>query len=170
MKKHRHLIQDIKSEIDIATAHAEGIEGQVMELEVEFNERLVRLEMRDPQARDTAKQALAVEKATLLEALNLGEAYATVKRAARRFSMLGRVHEIAWTAISVEAMSAILAGYLFRSSDDLKNIPGSTETVDRLAEALYAYFHVAFIDENDARVRLVWSEIETILRNIGRDI
>ena len=49
-------------------------------------------------------------------------------------------------------------------------MPGAQDCLSQMATALYAYFHVSFEAENEARVRVAWQCLEVVLRELGRNI
>ncbi len=117
-----------------------------------------------------AREAGAGGKRALEGRREMSELYARQDRASRRFGLISRACEIGCSQQSSDAIYHQLAGYLFRSSDDVDNVPGVQEVLIALAEALYAYFHVAFDELHERKLAQAWLPIETTLRGLGRDI
>ncbi|MBL4615566.1 MAG: hypothetical protein JKY27_11925, partial [Magnetovibrio sp.] len=62
---------------------------------------------------------------------------------------------------------ALTDGLLFRLDDT----GGKTdETIFKVAAALQTYFHVHFGDESDVKLRDAWLDVESVLREKGRNI
>ena len=104
------------------------------------------------------------------EHLNLPDLYRHQNRASRKFSMISRAYEIGSGQTSERAIYHQLVGYLFRSSDDVDQVPGIEGILKQLAGALHAYFHISFDDERERAIAAAWQPLETALRALGREI
>ncbi len=109
-------------------------------------------------------------KRSTREGLDLAGLYSRQDRVGRKFSLFSRAYEISCKQDSAGAIYHQLGGYLFRSSDDLENIPGVKEVLRALAGALHAYFHVSFDVDHERKLAQAWMPIETTLRGLGREI
>ncbi len=168
MEEHRHLIRELKDELDWAVGEVRRTEKSVMELELDFSQRLKAVSAGDEAERRIETENLFREREKRQIALRLDDAYVIQNRAARRFALLGRIFETACT--SSENLKSTVTGVLFRSLDDVRNTDGAEEILTHLAEALHAYFYRSLSDENDGRVRRSWLEVEHILRKLGREM
>ena len=124
---------------------------------------------------DEAANAVARAEGALMArgagvAAELPGLYGRQDRVGRRLAMISRIHEIGSAESSRDAVYHQLAGYVFRSSDDIDTVPGTRQSLERLAEAVHAYFHHAFDAGNDRRVQTAWQELETAFKGLGRDI
>lgn len=169
MEQQRHLIQEFNDELDWATEEVARTERIVMELEVEYNQKIAAL-TREGTDSGPEIAAMVAEKERRQERLDLGKAYALQTRALSRFALLSRVYEIGCGGMEAATLERDLAAFLFRSSDDLDRIGDARRAVSVLATALFAYFHVAFDDANDRAVAAAWLTIEDVLRQLGREI
>ncbi len=168
MGEHRHLIQELKGELDWAVGEVRRTERSILELELEFNQRLETIPAGDETERRIKTENLFREREKRQISLRLDDAYIIQNRAARRFALLGRIFETACT--SSENLKNTITGVLFRSREDVRNTDGAEEIVAQLADALHRYFYRSLSDENDGRVRRAWLEVEHILRKLGREM
>lgn len=168
MEEHRHLIQELKDELDWAVGEVRRTEKSIMELELDFSQRLKAVSAGDEAERRIKTENLFREREKRQIALRLDDAYVIQNRAARRFALLGRIFETACT--SSENLKDTVTAVLFRSLDDVRNTDGAEEILAHLADALHDYFYRSLSDENDGRVRRSWLEVEHILRKLGREM
>ncbi len=161
MSSHRHLQLEIKEQLDRAADKVRHDEEAVMELEFEYNERITALA--DGPGRDLRIAELTKEKGGRQEKLNINEAYSVQEEAARRFALISRLYKIATEQKSQVLLHEDLKDALGKNSAAFAATPNADETVNRLAEALTAYLNSSLSDENDKKLRQVWSEIESLL-------
>lgn len=169
MEPHRHLIHEIKDELDWAAEEVARTEKIVMALEVEYNVRIAKLQGGGKVA-EAASRTLVAEKERRQERLDLAHAFGLQTRAVRRFALVSRVYEIGCSGGDVEAIREDLVGFLFRQSDDTQRVAGADDTLDELSRALFGYFHVEMSDQNDQAVTTAWLKVETVLQRLGREI
>lgn len=167
MPSQSSIIREIKNELDAVVGEVEAAEERLFSLENEYNARAW-------QAGGAADEAgvsrLMEEKQAEQERLNLPDLYRHQNRASRKFSMISRAYEIGSGQTSERAIYHQLVGYLFRSSDDVDQVPGIEGILKQLAGALHAYFHVSFDDERERAIAAAWQPLETALRALGREI
>ncbi len=168
MGEHRHLIQELKDELDWAVGEVRRTEKSILELELEYAQRLEAISAEDENERRVETENLFRERKKRQISLRLDDAFIIQNRAARRFALLGRIFETACT--SSDNLKPAITGVLFRSLDDVRNTDGAEEIMVDLADALHDYFYHSLSDENDGRVRRAWLEVEHILRKLGREM
>ncbi|MEE8393578.1 MAG: hypothetical protein V3R66_04475 [Rhodospirillales bacterium] len=161
MSSHRHLQLEIKEKLDVAAGMVRRAEEAIMEMEFEYNERITALA--DGPGHDLRIAELTKEKEGRQEKLGLNEAYAAQEIAARRFALISRLYKIATEQKSPALLLEDLKDALSDNSSAFAATPNVDETVNRLAEALTAYLNYSLSDENDRKIRQVWSEIESLL-------
>ena len=161
MSQYRHLLHEVKDELDWAAREVRSAEQALEQLSSEYNARMV-----DSQDRGV----LLAEHQARVSDLRIAELYRLLHGASRRFALLTRIYEIGATYNEDQAIRDAICATLFRSNDDLANSGVMTKTLNQLSQALYAYFHVQFSDESDEGVRSAWLETENSLRRLGRKI
>ncbi|MAG95763.1 MAG: hypothetical protein QF797_01330 [Alphaproteobacteria bacterium] len=114
--------------------------------------------------------AVIDEVETVKEKIDLREAYAAQSRAAGRLALVTQIFEIGCSQKSEAAIYFQLSNYLFRSVSDIDGVPGAQDCLSQMATALYAYFHVSLDTENEMQVRTAWQCLESVLRELGRNI
>ncbi|SCA57193.1 hypothetical protein MTBPR1_40216 [Candidatus Terasakiella magnetica] len=163
MSTDKHLIAEIKHELDWAAEEVKRTETEVMKLEVDFNKSM--------EGQDDAEiKRLTEEKEHLQERIGLHDAYSLQRRAASRFAMLCHVFDIASMGNTSDTLCEQLSRFLFRSVDGEAENKDQHEKLLELAEALIAYFADGHSDEADHAIRSAWQDLEEMLRAIGRKI
>jgi hypothetical protein len=117
-----------------------------------------------------AVTAVIDEVETVKEKIDLRDAYAAQSRAAGRLALVTQIFEIGCSQKSEAAIYFQLSNYLFRSVSDIDGVPGAQDCLSQMATALYAYFHVSLDAENEMQVRTAWQCLESVLRELGRNI
>ncbi len=161
MSNDKHLLYEIKRELDWAAEEVQRTESEVMRLEVEFNKSMENADEED------AKR-LMEEKGHLQERIGLHDAYALQRNAARRFYMLSHVYDIASAKKSSDSIREELSKFMYRAIDGEAGNADQRDKLLELAEALMAYFADGHSDEADEAIREAWQNIEETLRHLGR--
>ncbi|WP_135081767.1 hypothetical protein [Terasakiella sp. SH-1] len=164
MSTDKHLIAEIKRELDWAAEEVRRTEVEVMRLEFEFNKTM------EGEDQDEI-QRLTEEKVHLQERVGLHDAYTLQRRAASRFSMLCHVFDVASGTDTVEEAFEQLCRLLIRSADGESSLPQEQQDCLRtLADALVRYFADGHTDKSDEAIREAWQNAEEMLRAMGRKI
>lgn len=170
MQKERHLIQELKDELDWVSGETAYVERQLQEIEENFMSRMSELGEDPSRASRTDLEHLNREKRDKQAAHRLNELYALQHRAARRYALLSRAYEIGATHESPEEIAKVLSRVLHRSAD-LKDLDTSLRhAMNDLADALFQYFHRHFDDGAEEKLRTAWLEAEASFKGFGRTV
>ncbi len=161
MTTDKHLLSEIKRELDWAFEEVKRTESEVRRLECDFNKEM-------ENASPEENKRLNAEKSKLQERVGLHEAYALQHRAATRFATLCRAFDIASVSETADIIRERLGLFMYRAID---GEPANADQKDKLlefAEALMAYFADGHSDEADEAIREAWQNIEETLRELNR--
>ncbi|TCS65171.1 hypothetical protein [Varunaivibrio sulfuroxidans] len=170
MQKDRHLIQELKDELDWASGETEYVERQLQEIEEGFMARMSELGEDPSSASHIDLEKLNREKRDKQAAHRLNELYALQHRAARRYALLSRAYEIGATYETAEEIASALSQVLHRSADTEKLDAPLRHSVQDLADALFQYFHRHFDDDAEEKLRKAWLEAEATFKDLGRTV
>jgi len=163
MSTEKHLIYEIKHELDWAANEVKRTEDEVMKLEFDYNKAVENADADEV-------QRLTQEKEGLQEKIGLHDAYALQRRAAQRFYMLSHVYDIASANKTSDVIRNHLSSFMYRSIDGTPENADQKDKLLELAEALMAYFADGHSDEADEAIREAWQNIEETLRGLGRTV
>ncbi len=168
MIRRHHLIEEAKSELDVAYEEVKRAEQEIMGLEYTFNEKLAALSTAG--ADDPTVAKLTAEKEELQSKIDINHLYELQKSAVGRFAMVSSAFTLVGTVEDAAMCADLLRQVLFREPE----IKGRRVEIDGIirtfVKGLRAYSREDSSSELDQKVRTAWGEIESVLRELGRDI
>ncbi len=166
MRRH-HLIEESKTELDVAYEEVKRAETKIMSLEQEYNARISGVKAEDA-SNDNQISEMMEEKESLQEDLALEELYKMQSGAIERFALVSSAFTIV-SSIEEEAVSVdLMRNILFRTEEARGNKVAIDRALREFASGLRAYTRKDASPENDAKVRDAWGAIEEMLRGFGR--
>ncbi len=161
--RRHHLIEEAKSELDIAYEEVKRVEQEVMAYEALYNEKSKKLN-----GNEADLLALMAEKEEKQENLGIDELYKLQRAAIQRFAQISSVFTIVHSVDSISIAVDLIRQILFRADDAKKCRAKIDQTLRRFCCSLRAYTVEESSIENDHNVRESWGEIEAMLKEIGR--
>ena len=168
MANGRHLINEIRAELDWTESEISRIHDQIAEIDREYARRLAHVGAASPDVREAFLKDISERRKAEVETLGLVQLYALQNRAAQRFSRLTRVYEVGCATESAELIRETLGKFLFRAGDDYTRIPGAPDALNHLSAALFRYFNGSLNDETDQSIRDAWLSLEGVFAALGR--
>lgn len=166
MRRH-HLIEEAKSELDVAYDEVKRAESKIMALEQDYNDQVKTLNgagMPDDIRR------LMSEKESIQSGFNLESLYGLQGMAVERFAMVSSAFTIVASVEEVSVSVDLIRNILFRA-DEIRGRKIDIDTALReFSAGLRAYSREESSRKNDLRVRQSWDAIEALLRGFGRNI
>lgn len=169
MIRRHHLIEEAKTELDVAYEEVKRAETNIMALEQEYNERITVLSGHNG-ASSEAIRSLAVEKESRQELHDIEALYRLQGSAVERFALISSAFTIVGSIEDVAISVDLLKNILFRKDEIGANKIEIDRTLRKFSGGLKAYTREESNSENDRKVRQSWTTIETMLRDFGRDI
>lgn len=170
MQKDRHLIQELKDELDWASGETAYVERLLQDIEEGFMTRMSEIGEDPSSASHIDLEKLSREKREKQAAHRLNELYALQHRAARRYALLSRAYEIGATYNTAQEIAAALSQVLHRSADSEQRDAPLGGAIRDLADALFQYFHRHFDDAAEEKLRKAWLEAEATFKDLGRTV
>ncbi len=166
MRRH-HLIEEAKSELDVAYDEVKRAESKIMALEQDYNDRVKIL---NGGGTPEEISRLMSEKESIQAGLNLEWLYGLQGMAVERFAMVSSAFTIVGS-VEDEAVSVDLIRNILFRADEIKGKKIHIDAALReFTGGLRAYSREDSSRENDSRVRQSWGRIEALLRDLGRSI
>ncbi|MEM8988676.1 MAG: hypothetical protein AAGC95_18355 [Pseudomonadota bacterium] len=164
MTRRHHLIEEAKSELDVAYDEVKRAEQRIMELEEEYN-----LRVRDLDVDAAAMANLMDEKEAAQERLDIEAMYEMQKRAINRFSNVSAAFAIVGTVEEDEVARDLLRTVLFRQNEVRQRKVEINRALKDFTKGLRDYRKKSDDSEVDLKVRGAWGQLETMLRDFGRE-
>ncbi len=163
MRRHP-LIEEAKSELDVAFDEVRRIELKIMALEQEYNER-AQAEL----AGDDALASMSDEKQRLQEGLDLEGFYALQRRAIARFSAVSAAFAVVGAVEEPGVAAHVLRMALYPEFKGVDRVAAARE-LKTFARKLREFMFKRADMESEAAVRDAWTAIEDRMRSGGRDL
>lgn len=169
MRRH-HLIEEAKTELDVAYEEVKRAESKVMGLEQEYNDKTKTVAQANGSECEALIQDLMAEKESIQASFHLEQLYELQGSAVERFGITSSAFAIIGSvedhAIGVDLMRNIL----FRKDEIGQEKIEIDRALRNFSLGLRGYMREAASADNDAMVRQSWSKIEELLRRFGRNI
>lgn len=169
MRRH-HLIEESKSELDVAYEQVKAAEQKLMSLEFEYNERIKSIEQANGEASTESLAALTQEKESLQAQLDLETLYELQTVSVERFAAISTAFTIIGAVEDTDQVLDLIRNILFRPDEIRQKKPDIDKNIRKFAKALRAYSREDSNEENDTDVRESWTAIESLLRDFGRKL
>ncbi len=169
MRRH-HLIEEAKTELDVAYEAVKRAESKIMELEQQYNDRIKCLKPSNGADGPPDLRALTEEKESIQAGLDLGGLYKLQSGAVERFSLVSSAFTIVGSVEDDGVSVDLIKKILFRDDEVRGNKIGIDGALREFTRGLRAYSREDSSPKNDARVRQSWASIEELLRGFGRNI
>lgn len=163
MRRHP-LIEEAKSELDIAFDEVRRAEVMIMTLEREYNERA-----QTENVDDAALAELCDEKQRRQEDLDLEGHYALQRRAIARFSSISAAFAVVGAVEEPSVAAHVLRMALYPQFDGVDRAAAARE-LKAFARALREFMFKRADMKTENAVRDAWTAIEDRLRSGGREL
>ena len=169
MRRH-HLIEEAKAELDLAYEEVKRAENKIMGLEQEYNDRIGTVtKANGAEYQAKISQAMA-EKEAIQAKIDIESLYQLQGMAFDKFSLMSSAFAIV-SSVEERAMSSdLLRKLLFKTKELRERKIEIDRSVRAFSKGLTAYSREDSSHENDKLVRDSWAEIESLLRDFGRNI
>ncbi len=164
LRRH-HLIEEAKTELDVAYDEVKRAEQAIMDLEIEYNERIAAL---GPGDRETGIASLTREKETRQEGVGIELLYEVQSAAVDRFAAISAAFAIVHSVDDASMAMDLIRNILFANEDIRARKVEIDRAIRAFVDGLRTYSREDSSPDNDQKVRLAWMRIEEILRDYGR--
>ena len=166
LRRH-HLIEEAKTELDVAYDEVKRAEQTIMELEHEYNERIHGLA---DDAVGPAVAALTAEKESRQEEIRIDALYELQGAAVDRFAAISAAFAIVHSVEDVAMAVDLVRNILFAGDEVRARKVEIDRAIRDFVRGLRTYSREDSGPENDQKVRVAWMKIEDILRDFGRKV
>lgn len=143
-------------------------EQYIMASEYTYNEKLAGLE--PSEQRNGAVATLTAEKEELQSKIGISKLYELQKTSVGRFAMVSSAFTLVGSVENPAMCADLLRQVLFREEETRGRRVEIDGMIRTFVKGLRAYSREDSSPEFDKKVRTAWSEIEAVLRELGRDI
>ncbi len=143
-------------------------EQDIMALEYTYNEKLA--ELGASEQRNEVVATLTAEKEELQSKIDISKLYDLQKTAVGRFAMVSSAFTLVGSVESRAMCADLLRQVLFREEETRGRRVEIDGMIRTFVKGLRAYSREDSNPEFDKKVRTAWSEVEAVLRELGREI
>ncbi|MCH7930554.1 MAG: hypothetical protein IIA01_08640 [Proteobacteria bacterium] len=169
MRRH-HLIEEAKTELDLAYEEVKRAEHKIMRFEQVYNDRINDVTGHNGADADAVIETLTKEKGDVQAQIRIDELYRLQGVAVERFAMVSSAFAIVGSIDEVGMSVDLVRKLLFRTEEIRQRKIEIDRSVRQFSISLKSYSREDSSHENDRLVRESWSHIEDILRSFGRSI
>lgn len=165
MRRH-HLIEEAKSELDIAYEGVKSAENEIMALEFKYNERVNEIKAANGEQRDDMIKSMMAEKERQQEEMQIEAMYEIQTGSVQRFAIMSSAFTIV-SSIDDDAMAVdVLRNVLFHQPEAKAHKMEIDSALRDFSRGLRAYTWEDSSEVNDRKVRQSWAKIEDILASL----
>lgn len=169
MRRH-HLIEEAKSELDVAYEEVKRAENKIMELEQKYNDKIKAVRKANGGDYDTTITSMMAEKEAIQDGFNIAQLYKLQSSAVERFAIVSSAFTIV-NSVETDAVSVdLIKNILFRQEEMRSHKIEIDFSLREFSCGLRAYTRYEASRDNDKRVRQAWTKVENLLRRFGRNI
>ena len=169
MRRH-HLIEEAKTELDLAYEEVKRAEHEIMRFEQVYNDRINHVTRHNGVDADAVIETLTKEKGDLQAQIRIDELYRLQGVSVERFAMVSSAFAIVGS-VDDDGMSVdLVRKLLFRTDEIRQRKVEINRSVRQFSISLKSYSRGDSSHENDWLVRESWSRIEDLMRSFGRSI
>ena len=162
MRRH-HLIEEAKSELDIAYEGVKSAENEIMALEFEYNERVNEIKSTNGGQCDDMIKTMMAEKERQQEKMRIETMYEIQTTSVQRFAIMSSAFTVV-ASVDSDAMAVdVMRNVLFHQPEARARKVEIDNALREFARGLRAYTWEDSSEVNDRKVRQSWAKIEDIL-------